>query len=307
MLDYAIYDVFTDTVFGGNPLAVVFDADHLDGGQMQRIASEFNLSETTFVTRPEGAAHSARIRIFTPQRELPFAGHPTVGTAVALGERRMTGDGMPGDGIDLVEVLEEQVGAVRCAVRLSNHAPGFAEFDLPRLSTEIEMRAEPADIAAALGIGVHEIGFENHRISIRSAGVPFMLVPVHDMAVAARARMNAQAWLRLVPQVDGLPVDCFLYCRNGEHHTASFHARMFAPSMGIAEDPATGAAVAALSGAIQHFDGLLDGHHAMVVEQGVEMGRPSHIHLHIDSEAGQVKGARIGGQAVKVAEGRLRI
>ena len=306
MTDYAIYDVFTDTAFGGNPLAVVFDADRFDDDEMQTIAREFNLSETTFVRSAEHQPHSANVRIFTPGRELPFAGHPTVGTSIALAERRMEGK-LPDDGIDVVEMLEEKVGPVRCAVRLVPGEPGFAEFDLPRTSSQIEASLEPADMAAALGIGVHEIGFENHTVSLWSAGVPFIMVPLHDLSVASKLEFNAERWLSFAPKVDGIPADCYAYCRDGERHDASFHARMFAPGMGIPEDPATGAAVAALSGAIQHFDGLLDGVHPLIIEQGLEMGRPSYIHLHIESEGGAVKGARIGGQAVKIASGKLEI
>lgn len=304
MSDFAIYDVFTDRAFGGNPLAVVFAGNGYDDAQMQRIASEFNLSETSFVCSPENSTHAARLRIFTPQRELPFAGHPTVGTAVALAERRIDG-AVPDNGIDVVEMLEEAVGSLRCAVRLRKGKPGFAEFDMPRLSERIGQDVEATDMAAALGVGAHEIGFENHMVSIWSAGVPFVMVPVHDLSVAARVRLDSGKWSELVPKMDGNPADCFVYCRGGVSHEASFHARMFAPSMGIAEDPATGAAVAALSGAIHHFDGLLDGHHSLMIEQGVEMGRPSHINLHIECANGIVSKGRIGGQAVKMAEGRL--
>jgi len=304
MSEYAIYDVFTDQVFGGNPLAVVFDGGNYDDAQMQRIAHEFNLSETGFLCPTDTAGHSARLRIFTPERELPFAGHPTVGTAVALAERRMT-EAMPNGGIDLVEVFEETVGPVRCAVRLAQGKPGFAEFDMPRLSQQIASEVAATDMAASLGVGAHEIGFENHKVSIWSAGVPFVMVPVHDLSVAAKIRMDTRNWNKLAPEVDGIAADCFVYCRGGEHHEAAFHARMFAPSMGIIEDPATGAAVAALSGAIHHFDGLLDGHYPLMIEQGVEMGRPSHIHLHLDCAGGAVVHGRIGGHAVKVAEGRL--
>ena len=306
MTDYAIYDVFTDTAFGGNPLAVVFDADHLDDRQMQTIAREFNLSETTFVKKPEHAPHSANVRIFTPGRELPFAGHPTVGTSIALAERRMA-ESLGEEGIDVVEMLEEKVGPVRCAVRLMPGESAFAEFDLPRLSSRIEAKLEPADMGAALGLGVHEIGFENHVVSLWSAGVPFIMVPLHDLAAAAKVQFNVERWLSFAPTVNRIPADCYAYCRGGERHDASFHARMFAPGMGIPEDPATGAAVAALSGAIQHFDGLLDGNHPLVIEQGVEMGRPSLIHLHIESKGGAVKGARIGGQAIKIASGKLEV
>ncbi|WP_394688483.1 PhzF family phenazine biosynthesis protein [Hoeflea sp.] len=304
MSDYAIYDVFTGTALHGNPLAVVFDADRFDDDEMQAIAREFNLSETVFVRTPENPAHKAQLRIFTPGRELPFAGHPTIGAAVALAHRRL-GDAIPANGIDLVKMLEEQIGPVRCAVRLSPDKPGFAEFDLPRLSRSFETEIIPEDIGAALGLDPHEIGFENHRLSLWSAGVPFLLVPVMDQAAAAKAECDAALWEQVAPMADGQLAAAYIYCRGGVNHNAAFHARMFAPSEGVAEDPATGSAVAALSGAIHGFDGLREGNHALVIEQGVEMGRPSLIHLHLDCSGPELTHARIGGEAVKIAEGRL--
>lgn len=306
MTEYAIYDVFTGTALAGNPLAVVFDADHLSDGQMQAIAREFNLSETVFVLRPENPVHTARLRIFTTARELPFAGHPTVGAAVALADRRLGGQ-LPANGIDLVKMLEEKIGQVRCAVRLLPGKAGFAEFDLPKLSRQLDAEIEPADIGAALGLDPHEIGFENHRVSLWSAGVPFVMVPVHDLAAAAKADCNAYEWERFAPMGDGQLALAYVYCRGGVNHAASFHARMFAPGDGMPEDPATGSAAAALSGAIHHFDGLPEGKHALVIEQGVEMGRPSLIHLHIDCAGAEVSHVRIGGEAVRIAEGKLMI
>ncbi|MDF1609365.1 PhzF family phenazine biosynthesis protein [Hoeflea sp. YIM 152468] len=306
MTDYAIYDVFTGTALAGNPLAVVFDADELRDARMQMIAREFNLSETVFVLKPEHPAHTARLRIFTPERELPFAGHPTVGAAIALADRRL-GGAAPANGMDMVKMLEEVIGAVRCAVRIRPGEAGFAEFDLPRLSRRLDIDIEPADIGAALGLDPHEIGFENHRVSLWSAGVAFVLVPVHDQAAAAKAECNAAEWDRVAPMGDGKLAYPYVYCRGGMHHKACFHARMFAPGDGIPEDPATGSAAAALSGAIHQFDGLLEGNHALVIEQGVEMGRPSLIHLHISCTGPDVSHVRIGGEAVRIAEGRLLI
>jgi trans-2,3-dihydro-3-hydroxyanthranilate isomerase len=306
MTDYAIYDVFTGTALAGNPLAVVFGADHYSDAQMQAIAREFNLSETVFVLKPANPGHTARLRIFTPGRELPFAGHPTVGAAVALADLRLGGN-VPANGIDLVKMLEEEIGPVRCAVRMSPDAAGFAEFDLPKLSRRLDVDVEQADIGFALGLDPHEIGFENHRVSVWTAGVPFVLVPVHDMAAAAKAECNAADWDKVAPMGDGQLAQAYVYCRGGTHHLASFHARMFAPGEGIAEDPATGSAAAALSGAIHHFDGLLEGNHALMIEQGVEMGRPSLIHLHINCAGSEVSHVRIGGEAVRIAQGKLLV
>ena len=294
--EYAIYDVFTGDALAGNPLAVVFDGAGLTDARMQAIAGEFNLSETVFVLPPDNPAHAASLRIFTPGRELPFAGHPTVGTAIALAERQYAGAN-----IDLVSVLEEKVGPVRCAVRLAAGEASFSEFDLPRASDRMDATFDPQAVADALCISAADIGFENHRLSVWTAGVPYVLVPLRDLSVAAAIRFDPPRW-----RETGFGMtSAYAYCRGGVDHLASFHARMFAPDLGITEDPATGSAVAAMSGAIRHFDALSPGHHALVIEQGVEMGRPSRIHLHIEASRDSIQHARIGGQAIKIAEGRI--
>lgn len=299
---YVLYDVFTDKALTGNPLAVVFDADDLAPEDMQAIAGEFNLSETVFVLKAENPAHTARLRIFTPGRELPFAGHPTVGTAVALAER--AGAGQP---LDQMAVLEEKVGPVRCAVRLSESGSSFAEFDLPSKSAHVKLEnaLERQGIADALSISVKKVGFENHYPAVWSAGVPFLFVPVKDVATLGEVEFDPMLWERVAPLTGGHLVSAYVYCRG--QNGADFHARMFSPSMGIAEDPATGAAVAALSGVVHAHDKPTDGYHSFVIVQGVEMGRPSKIHLHIDVAGGEVARARIGGQAVKVASGSIEL
>ncbi|MGF0538494.1 PhzF family phenazine biosynthesis protein [Agrobacterium sp. ES01] len=300
--EYSIYDVFTDQKLAGNPLAVIFDGEGLTAEAMQAIAGEIKLSETVFVQKAENTAYTARIRIFTPARELPFAGHPTVGTAIALAERNHAD---AGGSLDQVSVLEENIGPVRCAVRLRPGEASFAEFDLPRKPVKMDYILEKGGIANALSLKAGEVGFENHLPSVWSAGVPFLVVPVHNLRSVESLEFDPQMWERVAPYADGALSSAYVYCRGGIHHRARFHARMFGSGMGIAEDPATGAAVAALAGAIQHFDALPDGHHPMIVEQGVEMGRPSFIHLHIDSKDDEIVKARIGGQAVRVASGVL--
>ena len=257
---YSVYDVFTDRKLAGNPLAVIFDGDDLSDEAMQAITRELNLSETVFVQPSSNPAYAARLRIFTPGRELPFAGHPTVGTAVALAERAHGATTR-----DLVSVLEENVGPVRCAVRLREGEASFAEFDLPRKSQPAIMPLDKLGIADALSLKVTEIGFENHVPSVWSAGVPFLLIPVHDVGATQRVEFDPQLWEKIVPFVDGALASAYVYCRGGVNHVAKFHARMFASGMGIVEDPATGAAAAALSGAIHHFDRLTDGHHPIMI------------------------------------------
>ncbi len=301
---YAVYDVFTNRRLAGNPLAVIFDSQDLSDDAMQSIAREMNLSETVFVTPAAAGNHTARIRIFTPAKELPFAGHPTVGSAVALAEREH--HAAAGD-IDVVSVLEEEVGPVRCAVRIRRNEATFAEFDLPRPPVNIDIPLDRQGIADALTVKAGDMAFENHALSIWTAGVPFLLIPLRNLSIVQNLEFESTLWERVAPFVDGSLASAYVYCRGGVNHSAKFHARMFSPDMRIWEDPATGAAVAALAGAIQTFDALPDGHHPIVVEQGVEIGRPSFIHLHIDSAEGRIARARIGGHAVKVAEGVLEI
>ena len=296
---YAIYDVFTKTPLTGNPLAVVFDAEGLDEVAMGRIAGEFNLSETIFLSPADSPAHTASARIFMPGGELPFAGHPTVGGAIALAER----DGGP---LDRLMVIEEPIGAVRVALH-GGDVP-YAEFDLPRLPAAMEPVLDEGAVAAALGLSPGEIGFENHRITQWTAGNPFLCVPIANRDAMARARLDTGVWLGQFPAADPLDVLCpYLYCRDTIAHDAAFHTRMFGGHHGITEDPATGSAAAAFAGAIHLFDGLAEGPNAYWIEQGVEMGRPSRIRLEITGRNGAIDAARIGGHAVKIAEGRLLV
>lgn len=297
---YAIYDVFTTEALSGNPLAVVFDSTGLSGDQMQAIAREFNLSETVFVLEAQNALHDAALRIFMPGGELPFAGHPTVGAAVAIAER----EGRLESGAALV-ALEEAIGLVRAAVRRDD-AGIFAEFDLPKLPEHLPGPVTREAAAAALGIDVHEIGFENHMISAWTAGVPYVCIPVRNLDVAERARLDDARWLAALGDPAPRAAPCpYVYCRETVHHDSSFHARMFAGIHGIVEDPATGSAAAAFAGAVVHFDEPSIGLHRLIVEQGIEMGRPSRIELEIEVEHATLMSARIGGHAVKVAEGKL--
>lgn len=300
-LDYYILDVFTEKRFGGNPLAVVLDADALDAARMQTIAREFNLSETVFVLKPHNRAHTARVRIFTPKSELPFAGHPTVGAAALLGELRTPAANDNGGPGDALVVLEETIGIVRVGVRMRNGAATYAEFDAPKLPEESGSVPSTELLAAALGLIPAEIGFENHRPTRYSAGNPFAFVPVASLEAIEKARVSSSHW----EAVQG--TGAFLYCRQTVHTTSAFHARMFAPHNGIPEDPATGSAAAAFAGVIQRFDALPDGMHKRIVEQGFEMGRPSLISLSLEIAAGKLGAVRVGGHAVRVAEGKIEV
>ncbi|WP_293867309.1 PhzF family phenazine biosynthesis protein [uncultured Alsobacter sp.] len=293
-------DVFTRRPLAGNPLAVVLDAQGLTDTAMQAIAGEFNLSETVFVLPPADPHQRAALRIFTPARELPFAGHPTVGTAVLLGMLdHGHGHGVAGFG------LEEKVGLVTCVVEVAGEGHGEATFTLPRLPERLGGAPEARAVAAALGVAETAIGFDRHEPALFSAGVAFTVVPLKTRADVAGVRTDLQRWS---PKM-GAPghANAFVYCREPVEDGHHWHARMFAPDMGIGEDPATGAAVAAFAGAIMAFEAPEDGDHLFIVEQGYAMGRPSQIALGLTVDGGVLTRATIGGSAVVVSEGALRL
>ncbi|GJD51549.1 Trans-2,3-dihydro-3-hydroxyanthranilate isomerase [Methylobacterium crusticola] len=297
---FVTLDVFTERPLAGNPLAVVLEAEGLDDGAMQAVAREFNLSETVFVLPPAEARHRARLRIFTPVQELAFAGHPTVGTAVllALHDRRA------GAADAIAFGLEEAVGTVPCVVETGD-GRGRARFRLPRLPEVWGEGEEPdaASVAAALGLAPGEVGFDRHRPSRHSAGTPFHFVPLRTLAALGRARAGAEA----LEAAFGPGAKVFLYTRETEDPAHSFRARMFAPGAGIPEDPATGGAVAAFAGALMQFEPLGSGTHDVLVAQGYEMGRPSEIALQLVIAEGALRSAEIGGSAVVVSEGEIRV
>ena len=301
-LTFHTLDVFTDRRFGGNPLAVVLDADALAPGEMQVIARELNLSETVFVLKPENPAHSANIRIFTPGRELPFAGHPTVGTAILLAQLRAPA--VNGER-DAIITLEQAIGNVRVGVRLKSGQAPFAEFDAPKLPEMAGTLPSRDRVADALGLLPREIGFENHTALRIGAGNMFAYVPVTSLEAIARARVNGASWAAAFPEseVDGV----YVYTRQCVHKGSSFHARMFAPQLGVPEDPATGAAAVGFAGVVCAFDDLPEGAHKRVIEQGHEMGRPSSIMLTLIVEGGKLDTVRIGGNAVRMVEGTIAI
>jgi trans-2,3-dihydro-3-hydroxyanthranilate isomerase len=295
---FVTLDVFTGERFAGNPLAVVLDAEGLDTAAMQQIAKEFNLSETVFVLPPSEPRQRADIRIFTPARELPFAGHPTVGTAVLLALLDQNGE--PGAA---AFGLKEQVGIVPCAVEVRDATNGTARFRLPRLPFVWGEGKESTDCGWALGLGPTEIGFDQHVPSRHSAGVAFDFVPVSSAEVLARAKPQGENFNTVFGDSDHPAT--YVYTRLASANGLRFRARMFGPGMGIAEDPATGGAAAAFTGALMQCEPLGDGEHNIVIEQGVEMGRPSEIILQMVIKDGALASAEIGGGAVMVSRGEI--
>lgn len=298
---YSILNVFTDEQDGGNPLAVVTEAAGLSAQDMQAIAKRFDLSETVFVFPAERPAHTASIRIFTPEVELPFAGHPTLGAAVLLAHERIWRD--MGSQFDALVVLEAPAGILRVGLKPGVTGAPFGQFDAPFLPAEAGEAAPEDRLAAALGLSPNEIGFENHKPSRYAAGFPLTFVPVNGLEAMAQARIVDHHWESAFGGEIQTPA--YLYCRETIRHKAAFHARCFAPSLGMPEDPATGSAAAAFAGVIRHFDQTPEGTYEGMIEQGIEMGQPSEIFLEFEVENRNIRVVRIGGHAVLVRSGVL--
>ncbi len=294
-LAFCTCDVFTTERYSGNPLAVVSGADGLSGSAMQRIAGEFNLSETIFILTAQDAAHTARVRIFTPGRELPFAGHPTVGCAVMLAENA-AGEG----DFETIVTLEEQAGLVPVTVwRRGGRVTATLTAPLTPFAVDASITA--MDAAVALGLSPADIGFGPHRCGVAEAGPRFIFVPVSNLDALSRATPNGAAFEALMAQ--GKTHEVFVYTAGTEG--ADYRGRMFAPDIGIPEDPATGAASACFPAHLDACGLLTDGTTDLVMHQGYEMGRPSRIAIGIDRAQGTIAAVRVGGSAIRVSSGTL--
>jgi len=298
---YLTADVFTDHRFGGNQLAVFPDASGIDPGLFQNIAREFNYSETTFVLPPDDPSHTAKVRIFTPGGELQFAGHPTVGTAhvlATIGAIALTGS-------ETRIVFEEGVGPVPVTIRATNGKPRFAQLSAAKLP-EVGPPPPPREtLAAMLGLAAGDLLDGATPPQSVSCGTPFLFVPLRDRAAVGRARIRGDLWETALA---GYVTDkVFLFAMDPEHPGHHVRARMFAPGIGVPEDPATGSACAALAGYLAARDPRQDGTLQWIVEQGFEMGRPSILEVEADKKAGRTTAARVGGQTVVVCEGAMEL
>ena len=302
-MDFRYYtlDVFTDKPFGGNPLAVFPDADRLPEALMPRIARELNLSETVFVMRGRTVGALRRLRIFTPGMELPFAGHPVIGTAALLANMGLVTFAGEYAGF----TLEAQVGLIRIRVRRKIGVPTFAQLTSAQLPQRGPAAPAPEDLARLLGLGTEDLAQGGDQPESWSCGVPFLFIPVRDRAALGRAQLNLTEWGRTIANFWAPHI--FVFCRQPELPGSDVRARMFAPAMGISEDPATGAAAAALAGYLAARAQSPSGTLRWMLEQGFEMGRPSLISIECDVDAGSVKAFRVGGTAVPVFEGLLRL
>lgn len=294
-----LLDVFTNQPFGGNQLAVFLDGTSYTSEIMQKIAKEFNLSEVTFLLPPEDPANDYKVRIFTPARELPSAGHPTIGTAhiIVSKLRPQSGDG------ELHLKLEEGVGVIPVTVSVKNGKPGLIvmEQPQPRFGRVFEDRRALAEM---LSLGEGDL-MEDYPAEEISCGVPFLFVPIKDLQAIKRAKLRYDLWEQIdkdfpIPQV-------FLFTQQAEHPEATVHSRMFGPSLGIVEDPATGIASGPLGCYLVKYDLAQGDSVAFISEQGIEMGRPSYIHIWIEKTLGEISSVKIAGECVEMGDGDFRL
>jgi trans-2,3-dihydro-3-hydroxyanthranilate isomerase len=290
---YYTCDVFTETRFGGNPLAVLPRADGLSPQQMQRIAREFNFSETAFVF-PAKTDHTRHVRIFTPAREIPFAGHPNVGTAFVLASAGEFGEIKS----SLTVTFEEQGGLV--SIRINESGGNIASCELTAPQPLSFGKSLPVElVAAGICVDPKEVVTKTHGPQVVSVGLPFIMVELRDRSVLERARISMSGFEALAAQ--NVMPDVYLYTRSSEDF--DIRARMFAPLSGVPEDPATGSANCALAGLLAHYNESPSGSFSWRIAQGVEMGRPSTLFASAEKRDGVVQTTRIGGPAVLVSEG----
>jgi trans-2,3-dihydro-3-hydroxyanthranilate isomerase len=297
---YVTADVFTDAPFGGNQLAVFPDARGIPEHRLLDITREFNYSETTFVYPAEEQGHTRRVRIFTPGGEIPFAGHPTVGTAhvlAAIGEIPLTGDTTP-------IVLGEGVGPVPVEIRAKNGVPVFAQLTVAKLPEKGPTSPDRALLARVLCLNESDLMGAHWEPQGWSCGLPFLYVPLMSRDAVSRAKLRIDEWELHVKGT--WAQDIFLFAMQGEREGSDIHARMFGPGVNVAEDPATGSACAGLAGYLAARE-TRSGSLKWRVEQGFEMGRPSILELEAEVADGTCSAVRVGGSTVLVAEGTIEV
>jgi trans-2,3-dihydro-3-hydroxyanthranilate isomerase len=300
---YYICDVFTETRFGGNPLAVLPKAEGLSDRQMQQITREFNFSESTFVF-PARAGHTRHVRIFTPAAEIPFAGHPNVGTAFVLAAAGEFGE----INSSLTVTFEEEAGLVSVAIRMEQGKIVSCELAAPQ--SLFLGKTVPAELVApAVSLNREDIVMDTHHPQICSVGLPFVFTELRDRAALEHAGINMSGFEALRDL--GVNPQLHLYTRVSESepdwHGFDIRARMFAPLSGVPEDPATGSASCALAGLLAHYKGESSGTFSWRIAQGVEMGRPSTLIARAEKKDGTVQATRVGGACVMVSEGLIQV
>jgi trans-2,3-dihydro-3-hydroxyanthranilate isomerase len=299
---YLHYDVFTDRLFGGNQLAVVLDGRGLTTDTMQAIAKEMNFSETTFVLPAEQSGTDARLRIFTPGEELPTAGHPTIGSTFALARAGVIAAGRGNF------VFGQNAGPT--PVTLTWHDDDLAFVWMTQgLPTFGDPIPDPARTATALSLSPAAVAGTGHPVQVVSCGVPFLFVPLTTRSAVDSVLVDRRALDTLLNAANTSAHGVFVFTAQPGDKSATVYSRMFAPDLGIGEDPATGIASGPLGCyLVKHKIVPPDKAEAMISLQGAKMGRPSHIHISIAiGKAGDIQGVRVGGEAVLAGEGTLYV
>jgi trans-2,3-dihydro-3-hydroxyanthranilate isomerase len=294
---YYICDVFTETRFGGNQLAVLPHAEGLSQEQMQQITREFNFSESAFVF-PARAGHTRYVRIFTPASEIPFAGHPNVGTAFVLAAIGELGE----INSSLTVIFEEEAGLVSVAIRAERGKIVSCELAAPQ-SLSLGKTVPAELVASAVSLNREDIVTDTHHPQICSVGLPFVFTELQDRAALERARINMSGFVALRDL--GVDPQLHLYTRMSDDF--DIRARMFAPLSGVPEDPATGSASCALAGLLAHYKKEPSGSFTWRIVQGVEMGRASVLIARAEKKEDVVTATWVGGAAVLVSEGTLYV
>jgi trans-2,3-dihydro-3-hydroxyanthranilate isomerase len=292
-LRFVTMDVFTSQRHSGNPLAVMIHADSIPDAAMAKIAREFNLSETVFIQSPDQAGSRAKLRIFTPGAELPFAGHPTIGAAIYLAQSSSAAS----DSF----VLETKAGLVSVSVDTKDGGTQ-ARLRAPQIPQSLAAVA-PDQLAAALSLPMDALVTGAFAPQAWSVGSPFNFVGLKDRATLSSAKVNNSVWAEIEAQSGSLKI--FAFTLEDWAGGTKIDARMFAPSIGVPEDPATGSASAALVGLLTRAQAKTPGHHAWTISQGVDMGRPSIIGIEAQVDEDGLREVFVSGHAVFVSEGHL--
>jgi trans-2,3-dihydro-3-hydroxyanthranilate isomerase len=298
---YLHLDVFTDRLFGGNQLAVFLDGRGLPTATMQAIAKEMNFSETTFVLPAEQPGTDLRLRIFTPGEELPMAGHPTVGTVFALARAGVVAPPVTSLTVGLT------IGPTPVSLIWRDDELSFV-WMTQRVPTFDEPLRDTTAAAASLCLPAAAVSDTGLPVQVVSCGVPFLFIPLTTRRVVDSAIFDAGAYdaFRRAAGIEDLPI--FLFSPEPGDDNATVYSRMFAASVGVTEDPATGGACGALGGyLLKNKVVTLDRAGAMLNVQGVKMGRPSCIHIAIGASGGEITSVRIGGESVLAGEGTLYV
>ncbi|MGH1351944.1 MAG: PhzF family phenazine biosynthesis protein [Methyloligellaceae bacterium] len=289
-------DVFSSQKLQGNPLAVVLDSEGLSDLEMQTIAREFNLSETVFILPAEYPENTARLRIFTPGQELPFAGHPTIGASVLLAHTDPANNTVKLN-------LELKAGLINSDATC-NDGLGEAGFHTPGVPSEYTPHNDPEVTAKLLGLTADDLKLRNHLPGfVSSSGNEWLFIPVKDARTIKRAKVDMAYWsaAHAGHTSDGV----YVYTDECNSPDAHWHTRMFAPAMGITEDPATGSAAVTFPGILAEFETLVQGENSWQIEQGYEMGQPSQLHVSARVDNSNILHVKLAGSAVILMSGTL--